>query len=40
VGHLRGKNDLLKQGEEIVRFANIGITKSATPASDCRAGGR
>jgi hypothetical protein len=38
-GIYRGKSELLKQGEEIVRFANIGITKAATPASDCRAGG-
>jgi hypothetical protein len=36
-GIYRGKSDQLKQGEEIVRFANFGITKGATPSSDCRA---
>jgi hypothetical protein len=36
-GIYRGKSDQLKVGEETVRFANFGITKGATPASDCRA---
>jgi hypothetical protein len=37
-GIYRGKSDQLKQGEEIVRFANFGITKGATPSSrTCRA---
>jgi hypothetical protein len=33
----RGKSDQLKVGEETLRFANFGITKGATPSSDCRA---
>jgi hypothetical protein len=36
-GIYRGKSDQLKVGEETVRFANFGITKGATPSSDCRA---
>jgi hypothetical protein len=30
-GIYRGKSDQLKVGEEIVRFANIGITKTSSP---------
>jgi hypothetical protein len=36
-GIYRGKSELLKQGEETVRFASFAITKGASPASDCRA---
>ena len=34
-GIYRGKADTLKMGEEIVPFANIGITRGTTPSSDC-----
>jgi hypothetical protein len=36
-GIYRGKSELLKQGEETVRFASFAITKGTTPSSDCRA---
>jgi hypothetical protein len=35
-GIYRGKNDLLRTGEDTVRYANFAITKGPTPASTCR----
>jgi hypothetical protein len=36
-GIYRGKSDQLKAGEELVRFANFGITKGGAPSSTCGA---
>jgi hypothetical protein len=36
-GIYRGKSELLKQGEEQVRFSSFAITKGTNPSSDCRA---